>query len=131
MKEKFINQYPLSKTLQFSLIPIGKTEEFFNERMLEEDIKRNENYPKMKAIMDRYHKDYIERALTALSIKGININEYSELYYITKKSDEDKEKLETITSSLRSIIAKELKNSKEYASLIKPGDFIKNLLTFR
>lgn len=29
MKEQFINRYSLSKTLRFSLIPVGRTEENF------------------------------------------------------------------------------------------------------
>ena len=49
MKEQFINCYPLSKTLQFSLIPVGKTEDNFNKKLLlERDKQRAENYEKVK-----------------------------------------------------------------------------------
>ena len=30
----FVNQYPISKTLRFALIPVGKTEENFNNALL-------------------------------------------------------------------------------------------------
>ena len=59
MKEQFINCYPLSKTLQFSLIPVGKTEDNFNKKLLlERDKQRAENYEKVKDYIDRFHKEY-------------------------------------------------------------------------
>ena len=38
MKEQFINRYSLSKTLRFSLIPIGETEDNFNKNLLLEKV---------------------------------------------------------------------------------------------
>ena len=38
MKEQFINRYPLSKTLRFSLIPVGETENNFNKNRIYEEI---------------------------------------------------------------------------------------------
>ena len=43
--DEFINCYSLSKTLRFSLIPMGKTEETFTEKLLlEEDENRAKEY---------------------------------------------------------------------------------------
>ena len=38
MKEQFINRYSLSKTLRFSLIPVGETENNFNKNLLLETL---------------------------------------------------------------------------------------------
>ena len=57
MKERFINRNSLSKTLQFSLLPKGKTEYFFMQRkMLETDKKRAKEYELVKGYIDRYQK---------------------------------------------------------------------------
>lgn len=64
MKEQFINRYSLSKTLRFSLIPVGKTEENFDvNNLLEKDSKRAEDYEKVNGYIDRIHKSYIESVL--------------------------------------------------------------------
>ena len=51
------NRYPVQKTLCEQLIPVGRTlEHFENRRLLEEDQKRSEDYEKVKAMIDDYHK---------------------------------------------------------------------------
>lgn len=56
----FTNLYPLSKTLRFRLIPVGKTlRHFIDSGILEEDQHRAEGYVKVKAIIDDYHRSYI------------------------------------------------------------------------
>ena len=61
MIENFTNLYSLSKTLRFSLIPVGDTEKkFFEKRLLEEDEQRAEDYVKVKGYIDEYHKIFIE-----------------------------------------------------------------------
>lgn len=78
MKEQFINYYPLSKTLRFSLIPVGKTEDNFNKKLLlENDKQRAENYEKVKSYIDRFHKEYIKSALANARIeKSMNMRLY-------------------------------------------------------
>lgn len=75
MKEQFINCYPLSKTLQFSLIPVGKTDDNFNKKLLlERDKQRAENYEKVKGYIDRFHKEYIESVLVNARVeKSMNM----------------------------------------------------------
>ena len=73
MKEQFINCYPLSKTLRFSLIPVGKTEDNFNKKLLlENDKQRAENYENVKSYIDRFHKEYIKSTLANARIEKIN-----------------------------------------------------------
>lgn len=81
MKEQFINRYPLSKTLRFSLIPVGETENNFNKNLLlEKDKQRAENYEKVKGYIDRFHKEYIESVLSKARIE--KVDEYANFSFI-------------------------------------------------
>ena len=89
MKEQYIGRYSITKTMRFSLIPVGKTEENFNAKLLlEEDKKRAEEYPKVKKYIDRYHRQFINTALSNLVLD--NLKEYADLYYKTQKTEQDK-----------------------------------------
>ena len=49
----FTNLYPVSKTLRFELIPEGETLYYLEKNgVLENDEKRNEDYKKLKKLMD-------------------------------------------------------------------------------
>lgn len=49
----FTNLYPVSKTLRFELIPEGETLHYLEKNgVLENDEKRNEDYKKLKKLMD-------------------------------------------------------------------------------
>lgn len=67
---KFTGLYPLSKTLRFELKPIGKTLEFIEKHgLLEQDQRRADNYIKVKEIIDRYHKHFIEESLQDFKLR--------------------------------------------------------------
>lgn len=124
--DSFINCYPLSKTLRFSLVPVGKTEENFNAKMmLEEDEKRAESYEKVKGYIDRYHKSYIESVLSTFALS--DLDSYAELYYKSGKSDSDKDKMTKAEENLRKQIAKALIGADSYSAMFK-ADIIKKLL---
>lgn len=126
MKEQFINRYPLSKTLRFSLIPVGKTEENFNSKLLlEEDEKRAEEYVKVKGYIDEYHKVFIDRVLSGVVLE--NIADYAGYYYKNEKTDSDKEQMTKLEEKMRKQIATALKKDGEYNSL-KGQDLIKKIL---
>ena len=60
----FTNLYPVSKTLRFELIPEGETLHYLEKNgVLENDEKRNEDYKKLKKLMDEYYRAYIDEAL--------------------------------------------------------------------
>lgn len=122
----FINRYSLSKTLKFSLIPIGKTEENFEKHLLlQEDEKRAEDYVKVKTYIDRYHKAYIEKILSNFIIEGIS--EYSPLYYKRNKTEQENKKMEQLENSFRKQISKALKSGSDYKYIFKQ-EMIKRLL---
>ena len=78
LADNFIGLYPVSKTLRFELKPIGRTLEYIEkEGILDTDFHRAESYKKVKKIIDRYHKHFIEEALAGVQLEGIE--EYYEL----------------------------------------------------
>lgn len=116
MKEQFINCYPLSKTLQFSLIPVGKTDDNFNKKLLlERDKQRAENYEKVKGYIDRFHKEYIESVLVNARVE--KIDEYADLYWKSNKDDSDAKAVESLENDMRKQISKQLKSNARYKRL--------------
>ncbi len=128
--DTFTNQYSISKTLQFKLIPVGKTEECFNSmKMLEEDEERAKNYIKMKGYMDEYHKVFIERVLSKFNFKNnkYQISDYAVLFYKNSKTDADIKIMNEMESCFRKEISVALKGDYEYKDLFKK-EFIRELL---
>ncbi len=116
MKEQFINCYPLSKTLRFSLIPVGKTEDNFNKKLLlESDKQRAENYENVKSYIDRFHKEYIKSALANARIE--KINEYAALYWKNNKDDSDAKAMESLEDDIRKQISKQLTSTANFKRL--------------
>lgn len=113
MKEQFINRYPLSKTLRFSLIPIGETENNFNKNLLlKKDKQRAENYEKVKCYIDHFHKEYIESVLSKARIE--KVNEYANLYWKSNKDDSDIKAMESLENDMRKQISKQLTSTEIY-----------------
>lgn len=114
--DKFTNQYPLSKTLRFRLIPQGKTEENFDTmEMLQEDEQRAEDYGKVKGMIDRYHKKFIEDSLKGLKLALVK--DYAELYLKNKREPKDNKELNTISDEMRKQIAENFTKQSEYKGL--------------
>lgn len=98
--DNFTNQYQLSKTLRFELVPQGETEKFIKEKgLLKQDEDRADDYKKVKKLIDEYHKKFINKALTGLRLEGLE--EYKKLYEKKDKDDNDKKKLEDLQTFLR------------------------------
>ena len=114
--DSFINQYSLSKTLRFRLIPYGNTLANFHARaVLEKDVKLAESYKRVKEYIDMYHKFFIDDALS--SMEKMDIAAYKELYEKHNKTDKEKEQLKTEAEKLRKIIAKRLSSHPDYKKL--------------
>lgn len=124
MKEQFINRYPLSKTLRFSLIPVGETENNFNKNLLlEKDKQRAENYEKVKGYIDRFHKEYIESVLSKARIE--KVDEYANLYWKSNKDDPDIKAMESLESDMRKQISKQLKSNARYKGCSEKNLYVK------
>lgn len=126
MLEQFTNLYSLSKTLRFSLIPVGKTKENFDARqLLSQDEQRANNYRKVKGFMDRYHKAFIERVLSGVKLTGLD--DYASLYYRTDKTDREKAEMAEREAQYRKVISTALKKDPTYNKL-SGKEFIRELL---
>lgn len=116
MKEQFINCYPLSKTLQFSLIPVGKTEDNFTKKLLlERDKQRAENYEKVKGYIDSFHKEYIESVLINARVE--KVDKYADLYWKSNKDDSDAKAMESLENDMRKQISKQLTSTASFKRL--------------
>ncbi|MBR3311683.1 MAG: type V CRISPR-associated protein Cas12a/Cpf1 [Solobacterium sp.] len=109
--EQFTNLYPLSKTLRFRLIPVGKTQEnIIKNRVLEEDLEKAENYKKAKVLIDQYHRYFID---DVLSNNSFDWNAYAEA--IEHKGS--KEEIDGIKADLRKQITSVFEEDKRFKTL--------------
>jgi len=102
--KQFTNQFSLSKTLRFELIPQGKTKEFIEiNGLIEKDNERAVSYKKVKKIIDEYHKYFIEMVLCDFKLHGLET--YETIFNKKEKDDTDKKEFDNIRNSLRKQIA--------------------------
>jgi len=118
--KQFIGIYPVSKTLRFELKPIGKTLEWIKKnKVLESDEQKAEDYPKVKTLIDEYHKVCI-----CESLKGVNFDwnplRLALKEYQSSKSDESKAVLEKEQALMRKQIATVIKDFRHYKELTAP-----------
>lgn len=117
---QFIGIYPVSKTLRFELRPVGKTQEWLEKnKVLESDEQKAEDYPKVKALIDDYHKVCIRE-----SLKGIHLDWYplKDAIETNRKnnSDDTKKVLEKEQEIMRKQIAAALKDFRHFKELTAP-----------
>ena len=118
--EQFIGIYPISKTLRFELRPIGKTQEWIEKnKILENDEQKSEDYPKVKALIDDYHKVCIRESLKGVHLDWVPLKQALEDYQETK-SDEGKAALEKEQTLMRKQIASAIKDFRHYKELTAP-----------
>lgn len=114
----FTNQYSLSKTLRFELIPIGKTKQFIEEKeLLNQDEERAEDYKLLKKIIDEYHKGFIEEALKNFQLS--NLSDYLTFYMKKEKDETEKKGFKTLKDKLRKQIAESLRKHDKFKNINK------------
>lgn len=123
---QFTHLYSLSKTLRFELRPMGDTlAHIIQSGILEQDTHRAESYKKVKEIIDRYHKEFMEKALKNFEFqmndngKKDSLSEYFSLYSLGKRSDKQEEEFEKVKDNLRKQIVKSFKASPQFECLFK------------
>ncbi len=137
MKE-FTNLYPVSKTLRFELLPMGKTKEYIERNgILQRDEKRAEDYKIVKGFIDEYHKQFIKDRLWSFSLPLHNeghhdsLEEYQNLYELSKRDGSQEAEFSEIKDNLRSIIAKRLtESSSAYERIFKKELIREDLIDF-
>lgn len=120
----FTGLYPLSKTLRFELIPVGKTKENIEKNgILERDNKRAIGYKAIKNVIDEYHKAFIELMLDDFSLKlwdeGKNdsLEEFYNLYHMPASDPNRMENLLKVQNALRKQISERFTKSEQYKRL--------------
>ena len=100
-------------------------ENFKAKLLLAQDEQRAESYKKVKGYMDRYYKKFIDDVLSRVELDGLN--DYSELYLKSKKTEKENKLLTEKEKSYRKTISKAFKDSPEYKKLMGK-DFIREIL---
>lgn len=118
--KQFIDIYPVSKTLRFELRPVGKTQEWIEKnKVLESDEQKAEDYPKVKALIDDYHKVCIRESLKDIHLDWhplkAAIEEHRKI-----NNDDSKKALEKEQESMRKQIAAAIKVFRHYKELTAP-----------
>ncbi|MBR0418042.1 MAG: type V CRISPR-associated protein Cas12a/Cpf1 [Erysipelotrichaceae bacterium] len=92
--ETFKNNEKITKTLSFSLVPVGKTGDWIkNNKVVEKDIDIAHKYQDAKQILDQYLRSITELILSENSARDLNINwiELFDKYRNVKTHRNDKE----------------------------------------
>lgn len=130
--KRFIGIYPVSKTLRFELRPVGKTLEWIEKnKVLESDEQKAEDYPKVKTLIDEYHKVCIRESLKDAHFDWMPLRLALEKYQ-KSKSDEDKAALEKEQAVMRKQVAAAIKEFRHYKELTAPTPkkLINNVFTW-
>lgn len=115
--KQFIGIYPVSKTLRFELKPMGRTQEWIEKNhVLEHDWKRAEDYPKVKEMIDAYHKLCISKSLKNMNFDWLPLRDAIERNR-QEKSDESKKALEAEQAKMRNKIYDQLSKFEHYGEL--------------
>ena len=129
--------YSLSKTLRFELKPVGKTKENIETKgIIAQDEKRAEEYKKVKDIIDRYHKSFIDMCLAGLVLRTTsdgNNNSLEDYVALASKSnrDEKEEKdFDDVKTALRKQIVDAFKKGNSYSDLFKKELILNHLPDF-
>lgn len=121
------NGYSRSITLRNRLIPVGKTQENLEKlRMLENDEKRSNSYVQVKALIDDFHRAFIQEVLSKVSFPWEPV--FTQLDSYQKCTDKQKKKeqkkvLEDIQKAARKRIAEAFSKNSDYDKLFKDGLF--------
>jgi len=127
--QDFTNQYAVSKTLSFELIPQGRTLEHVEAKgLLSEDEHRSESYKTVKTVIDRYHKQFIEEALSGFELDELET--YQTLYNIANKTSEDQKCFIAIQDTMRKSIVKHIKQHPKFSILDKKELIRDELFTY-
>lgn len=118
--KQFIGIYPVSKTLRFELKPIGRTQEWIEmNKVLESDEQKAEDYPKVKSLIDDYHKVCIRESLKGIHFDWLPLKAAIEANR-KDNNDDTKKSLEKEQENMRKQIAAAIKDFRHFKELTAP-----------
>lgn len=125
----FESCYGISKVIRTGLIPQGATLEHIEKKgLLLSEEKRAEDYTKVKKIIDRYHRKYIDNQLKDAELSGVE-ESYS-LYCKTNRTEKENTDLKKDLEKLRKQVSNFLTSSDEFKRIDKKELIEKDLLNF-
>lgn len=120
--------YSLTKTIGVELKPVGKTQELVEaKKLIEQDDQRAEDYKIVKDIIDRYHKDFIDKCLNCVKIKKDDLEKYVSL---AENSNRDAEDFDNIKTKMRNQITEAFRKNSLFTNLFKKNLIKEYLPTF-
>ena len=109
--------YSLTKTIGLELKPVGKTQELIEARkLIEQDDQRAEDYKIVKDIIDRYHKDFIDKCLNCVKIEKDDLEKYVSL---AENSNREAVDFDNIKTKMRNQITESFKKNPLFVGLFK------------
>ena len=112
----FTGIYSLSQTMKFELKPIGSTAKKLEDSgLLNQDLKRAEDYPKVKDFLDGKHKIFLQKTLS--KINDIDWQPLADAIDLFQKDRSQQKMLEAKQSEFRKAIVNRIKEDDEYALL--------------
>ena len=123
------NLFSVSKTLRFELKPVGKTQEYFEQYILDQDEEKSETFKKVKKYCDEYHKHFIEECLKDFDNSDFTqlLKDYLNLYNNSSKTENEEKEFEDVKKNLRKIVSAQFKKNESYKGLFGK-EIIKNYL---
>lgn len=106
--------FPVSKTLAFNLIPVGRTlENMQKARVFDNAMELAKNYETFKTAADRLHKAFIEKTLSGFHLKYLSegakdsLQEYADIFFDSSVSAREKASLLIpVENALKESVAK-------------------------
>lgn len=109
--------YSLTKTIGVELKPVGNTQELIEARkLIEQDDQRAEDYKIVKDIIDRYHKDFIDKCLNCVKIEKDDLEKYVSL---AENSNRESVDFDNIKTKMRNQITESFKKNPLFVGLFK------------
>lgn len=109
--------YSLTKTIGVELKPVGKTQELIEaKKLIEQDDQRAEDYKIVKDIIDRYHKDFIDKCLNCVKIKKDDLEKYVSL---AENSNREAVDFDNIKTKMRNQITEAFRKNSLFTNLFK------------
>lgn len=101
---KFTNQYALSKTLRFALLPQGETARFMQENgLLQADEDRAGDYKQAKKVIDAYHRHFVEGKLAEFSFGDDALEKFAKCFYALQANRSDKGALKKFSEAQKKL----------------------------
>ncbi len=123
--DSFMGIYKVQKTVRNELIPVGKTKDFIDRfvseqnEILQADKERADAYPFVKEILDDYYREFFNEVLSDFNFPEDDLQKAFILYKASIKDRSQQKDLSKFELDLRNSVASALEKSKSKYALDK------------